>query len=230
MPRRAWMSWSSGKDSAFALHAVRADARERGEHDLEIVALLTSVSDAYGRVAMHGVRESLLEAQATATGLPLVKVRLPSPCSNEIYEERMGGALAVAKDDRVDTVIFGDLFLADIRAYREETMRAAGMRCEFPLWLRDTKILAREMIASGLEAVLTCIDPRKLPRSFAGRAFDEALLADLPAGVDPCGENGEFHTFTWSSPAFAAPIAIAVGEIVERDGFVFADVLPRAES
>jgi uncharacterized protein (TIGR00290 family) len=222
------MSWSSGKDSAFALHAARSRTRTGGADDFEIVALLTTVSDAYARVAMHGVRESLLEAQAAAVGLPLVKVRLPSPCSNEIYEERMTVALEGAHKDGVDTVVFGDLFLADIRSYREEKMRAAGMRCEFPLWLRDTKLLAREMIASGLEAVLTCVDPRKLPPSFAGRAFDDALLADLPDGVDPCGENGEFHTFTWASPAFGAPIAIEVGEIVERDGFVFADVLARA--
>ena len=223
------MSWSSGKDSAFALHELRLNARANACDAIDVVALLTSVSDQYARVAMHGVRESLLEAQAAALGLPLVKVRLPSPCTNDVYEARMAAALGQATEDHVDTIVFGDLFLADIRAYREEKMRAAGMRCEFPLWLRDTRALAHAMIASGLEAVLTCVDPKKLPRSFAGRAFDEALLADLPAGVDPCGENGEFHTFTWACPAFAAPIAIEVGEIVERDGFVFADVQALAE-
>ena len=219
--RRAWMSWSSGKDSAFALGAVRA------RDDIEIVALLTTLSEAHARVAMHGVREALLAAQAEAIGLPLVKVRIPSPCPNEIYEARMSDALAVARADGVDTVVFGDLFLADIRAYREEKLAAVGMRAEFPLWGRDTHALAREMIAAGVRATLTCVDPRKVPRAFAGRAFDDALLAELPSGVDPCGENGEFHSFVAGCPAFARTIDVDVGEIVERDGFVFADVVPR---
>ncbi len=218
--RRAWMSWSSGKDSAFALHTMRARA------DVEIVALLTTLSEAHARVAMHGVRETLLDAQADAAGLPLVKVKIPSPCPNDVYEARMAEALIVARADGVDTVVFGDLFLEDIRAYREEKLATVGMRAEFPLWGRDTHLLAREMIASGVRATLTCVDPRKVPARFAGRAFDDALLADLPASVDPCGENGEFHSFVSACPAFARALDVEVGEIVERDGFVFADVLP----
>jgi uncharacterized protein (TIGR00290 family) len=218
--RRAWMSWSSGKDSAYALHV----ARLAGE--LEITALLTTVTETFGRVSMHGVREELLRAQADAAGLPLVEVRIPSPCPNEIYEERMAAALSGAGKDGVDTVVFGDLYLADIRAYREDRLGRIGMRAEFPLWKRDTAALAREMIDAGVRAVLTCIDPRTMPRALAGRELDAALLAELPAGVDPCGENGEFHTFAYAGPALARPVAVRVGEIVERDGFVFADVLP----
>ncbi|HEY8039943.1 MAG TPA: hypothetical protein VIF15_09130 [Polyangiaceae bacterium] len=218
--RRAWMSWSSGKDSAFALQAARATP------DLDVVALLTTVTEAYARVSMHGVRKELLRAQALSVGLPLVEVRIPSPCPDAIYEARMGEALALATDDGVDTVVFGDLFLADIRAYREEKLSAIGLRAEFPLWHRDTGELARDMIASGLRAVLTCVDPRKVPAAFAGRAFDAALLAELPAGVDPCGENGEFHTFVHAGPPLREAIAVRAGEVVERDGFVFADVVP----
>jgi uncharacterized protein (TIGR00290 family) len=221
MRRRAWMSWSSGKDSAFALErAVR-------QPNLEVTALLTTLSEAYSRVAMHGVREQLLERQAAAIGLPLVKVMLPTPCTNETYEAKMATALAGATRDGVDTVVFGDLFLADLRRYREEKLASVGMRAEFPLWGADTRELAASMVRAGLGAVLTCVDPKKLPRSFAGRAFDDALLAALPDGVDPCGENGEFHTFTWSCGAFREPVAIEVGETVERDGFGFADVHPR---
>lgn len=215
------MSWSSGKDSAFALHVAR-----RG--DLDVVALLTTLSDAHARVAMHGVREALLDAQAEAAGLPLVKVRIPSPCPNEVYEAKMSDALAVARADGVDTIVFGDLFLEDIRKYREEKLASVGMRAAFPLWGRDTRALAREMIASGVRATLTCVDPRKVPRALAGRAFDDALLAELPAGVDPCGENGEFHSFVSACPAFSRALGVEVGEVVERDGFVFADVLPRS--
>jgi uncharacterized protein (TIGR00290 family) len=218
--RRAWMSWSSGKDSAFALQAARAQG------DLEVVALLTTVTEAFERVSMHGVREELLRAQARSIGLPLIDVRIPSPCPNAVYEERMARALEVAAADGVDTVVFGDLYLADIRTYRQERLSAVGMRAEFPLWLRDTRTLAREMIDSGLRAVLTCVDPRKVPGSLAGRAFDARLLEDLPAGVDPCGENGEFHTFVHAGAPLRQPVPVRVGEIVERDGFVFADVLP----
>jgi uncharacterized protein (TIGR00290 family) len=219
MKRRAWMSWSSGKDSAYAL----AVARKRA--DLEIVALLTTVTEAFGRVSMHGVREELLLAQARATGLPLVQVRIPSPCSNVDYEERMGAALAGALASGVDTVVFGDLYLADLRAYREERLATLGLRAEFPLWQRDTRVLAQEMIDAGVRAVLTCVDPKQVPRELAGREFDAALLADLPAGVDPCGENGEFHTFAYAGPALREPVAVRKGEVVERDGFVFADLL-----
>src|SRR5580704_12692841 len=221
---KAWLAWSSGKDSAWALHTLR----QSGE--IEVVALLTTVNSVYQRVAMHAVRESLLELQAAATGLPLVKVPIPSPCSNEIYEQAMSAAMAQARAEEVRHVIFGDLFLEDIRAYREARLAACGMTPVFPLWRRDTRQLANEMLAGGISAYLTCVDPRKLDRSFAGRRFDVSLLADLPSDVDPCGENGEFHTFSCAGPMFRAPIGVTVGEIVERDGFVFADLLPCASA
>jgi uncharacterized protein (TIGR00290 family) len=214
------MSWSSGKDSAFALQAARS------RDDLEVVALLTTVTDVYERVSMHGVREVLLRAQARAIGLPLVQVRIPAPCPNAVYEERMAAALRDAAADGVDTVVFGDLFLRDIREYREQRLAAVGMRAEFPLWLRDTRALARDMVGSGLRAVLTCVDPRKVPPELAGRDFDARLLDELPEGVDPCGENGEFHTFVHAGAPLREPVPVRVGEVVERDGFVFADVLP----
>ena len=220
MKRRAWMSWSSGKDSAFAL------ALARKQPDLEIVALLTTVTETFGRISMHGVREELLVAQAAATGLPLVQVRIPSPCSNADYEDRMSAALAGALASGVDTVVFGDLYLADIRAYREEKLAKVGMRAEFPLWKKDTRALAHEMIEAGVRAVLTCVDPKQVPRELAGREFDASLLADLPSGADPCGENGEFHTFVYAGAALRQPLAVRRGEVVERDGFVFADLLP----
>jgi uncharacterized protein (TIGR00290 family) len=216
---RAWMSWSSGKDSALALHVARTSS------EVEVVALLTTVNETHARVAMHAVRESLLEAQAAAVGLPLVKVPIPSPCPNGIYEARIGEAMARARKEGVRDVVFGDLFLEDIRAYREKQLTAVGMRAHFPLWGRPTPALAREMIDLGLEAVLTCVDPRQLPPRFAGRRFDHALLAELPPSVDPCGEKGEFHTFACAGPMFRAPIPVETGEIVEREGFVFADVL-----
>jgi uncharacterized protein (TIGR00290 family) len=218
--KRALVAWSSGKDSAYALHLARHDP------ELEVVGLLTTVTDAYERVAMHGVREALLDAQAAAVGLPLVKVRIPSPCPNEIYERAMGEAMAEALADGIDHVVFGDLFLADIRAYREAQLARIGMTPVFPLWRRDTGALAREMIGAGLSAVLTCVDPKQLDRRFAGRRFDGALLDALPAAVDPCGENGEFHTLVTAGPMFARPIHVETGEVVERDGFVFADMLP----
>jgi uncharacterized protein (TIGR00290 family) len=219
---KAWLAWSSGKDSAWALHKVR----ESG--DFDVVALLTTVNSAYQRVAMHAVRESLLEAQAAATGLPLVKVSIPSPCSNEIYERAMGEAMARARAEGVMHIIFGDLFLEDIRAYREKQLANCGMTPVFPLWFHDTRLLAEEMLAGGLSAYLTCIDPRKLSREFAGRRFDATLLADMPQEIDACGENGEFHTFACEGPMFRENISVERGEIVERDGFVFADILPRA--
>jgi uncharacterized protein (TIGR00290 family) len=215
------MSWSSGKDSAFAIH----EARRAG--DLEIVGLLTTMTETYGRVAMHAVREALLDAQAAALGLPCIKVLIPSPCPNEAYERAMGRALADARGAMgVTHVIFGDLFLEDLRAYREARMAEIGMTCVFPLWMRPTRALADDMIASGLRATLTCIDPRKLDRSFAGREFDRDLVGALPEGVDPCGENGEFHSFAWAGPMFDRAIPVQTGEVVERDGFVFADVMP----
>jgi uncharacterized protein (TIGR00290 family) len=217
---KAWLAWSSGKDSAWALHSVR----QSGE--FEIVALLTTINRDFQRVAMHAVRESLLEIQTAATGLPLVKVMLPSSCRNEIYENAMGEAMMRARAEGVMHIVFADLFLEDIRAYREKHLAACGMTPIFPLWRRDTRCLAEEMLAGGLSAYLTCIDPRKLDRSFAGRRFDAELLAALPSGVDPCGENGEFHTFASAGPMFRSAIPVSAGEIVERDGFVFADLLP----
>jgi uncharacterized protein (TIGR00290 family) len=217
---RALLSWSSGKDSAYSLHVIQKSGM------CQVVGLLTTVTDTFGRVSMHGVREALLDRQAQAVGLPLVKVRLPFPCPNETYERLMSETLAAVRSDGVRHVAFGDLFLEDIRSYREAKMRSVGMECLFPLWHRPTAELAREMIASGLKARLCCVDPRHLDRSFAGREFDDALLRDLPPSVDPCGERGEFHTCVTDSPSFRAPIAIRVGETVERDGFVFTDMIP----
>ena len=174
---------------------------------------------------MHGVRRELLASQARAVGLPLVEVEIPAACSNEVYEQRMGQALAEAPMAQARTIAFGDLFLADIRAYREERLSRVGKNATFPLWGRDTSELAREFIAAGFEAILVCVDPRQLDPSFAGRSFDSDLLADLPPHVDPCGENGEFHTFVHAGPVFSTPIACEVGEVVEREGFVFCDVL-----
>jgi uncharacterized protein (TIGR00290 family) len=219
---RALVSWSSGKDSAWTLHVLR-------QHDeYEIAGLLTTVNESAGRVAMHAVREQLLEAQAEAAGLPVWRVPIPSPCSNEQYEAAMRQVLDRARDDHIDAVAFGDLFLEDVRRYREERMADSGLRLLFPLWQRPTAELAREMIAGGLRAVLTCIDPKQLAPAFAGREFNMDLLRDLPASLDPCGENGEFHSFVFAGPMFHHEIPIAVGDIVERDGFVFADVNARA--
>jgi uncharacterized protein (TIGR00290 family) len=217
---KAWMSWSTGKDSAWALHKVRTEGR------VNVTALLTTVNQAFARVAMHAVREQLLEAQAKALGLPLVKVPLPWPCSNAAYEEAMKRAMAEARSAGVAHVVFGDLFLEDIRKYREEKMAGTGLTPLFPIWGLETRALAREMVGAGLRAYITCVDPGRMDRSFAGRIFDRSLLAALPSGVDPCGENGEFHTFAYAGPMFRRPITARVGQIEERDGFVFADVLP----
>ncbi len=198
----------------------------RQRDDFEITALLTTINRTHNRVAMHAVREALLDAQAAAAGLPLVKVGIPSPCPNEIYERAMAEAMAQASAEGVTHMIFGDLFLEDIRKYREENLAKCGIAPVFPLWGCDTRILAQEMLAAGLRAYLTCVDPKKLDASFAGRAFDEKLLVDLPASVDPCGENGEFHTFACAGPMFASPVHVDLGEIVERDAFIFADLLP----
>jgi uncharacterized protein (TIGR00290 family) len=221
---KAWLAWSSGKDSAWALHNVRQERR------FDIVALLTTINYTHGRVAMHAVRENLLAMQAGAAGLTLVKVPIPSPCSNEVYEQAMSEAMTRARADGVEHVIFGDLFLEDIRAYREEKLARCGITPVFPLWGRDTRQLAEDMIAGGLSAFLTCVDPRHLDRRFAGRRFDKELLADLPRHVDPCGENGEFHTFANAGPMFRAEVPVMVGEIVDRDGFIFADLLPQTEA
>ncbi len=217
---KAWLAWSSGKDSAWALHTVRQDCK------FEVVALLTTVNRTHERVAMHAVREGLLEIQAVAAGLPLVKVPIPSPCPNEVYEQLMSEAMARARAGGVQHVIFGDLFLEDVRAYRERQLARCAITAVFPLWGRQTRQLAEDMLAGGLSAFLTCVDPRQLDRAFAGRRFDKNLLSALPRHVDPCGENGEFHTFVSAGPMFRAEISVTVGEIVDRDGLVFADLLP----
>jgi uncharacterized protein (TIGR00290 family) len=217
---RAWMSWSSGKDSTYALDQVRQDPA------VSVTGLLVTMNMAAGRVAMHAVRRSLIEAQADRLGLPLHLVEIPSPCPNDVYERRMDEAMKTATGEGIDAVVFGDLFLEDVRAYRERALADTAIRPLFPLWGRPTGELAREMIASGIRAVLTCVDPAKLPPTFVGRRFDEQLLDDLPPDVDPCGERGEFHTFVWDGPGFAGSIDVRTGEIVTRDGFVFCDVLP----
>jgi diphthamide synthase (EF-2-diphthine--ammonia ligase) len=222
---RTLLAWSSGKDSAWALHVLR-QAAAADPSAPRVAGLLTTVNVTHGRVAMHAVRRELLAAQAAAAGLPLVEVEIPWPCSNADYERAMGAAMAGARQDGIAHVAFGDLFLADIRRYREEKLAGTGITPLFPLWGRPTAQLARDMLAGGLVAHLTAVDPRQVPGALAGRRFDAALLADLPATADPCGENGEFHTFVSAGPMFAAPIAVHVGEVVERDGFVFADVLP----
>ena len=213
------LSWSSGKDSAWALHVLR------DQHRLNVAALLTTFNDAADRAAMHGVRRTVVERQAEAAGLPLWRVPLPSPCSNEIYEARMRDLNARAAAEGFTHVAFGDLFLEDVRRYREERLRDTGLTPLFPLWGEPTDTLSRTMIANGLQAVLTCVDPRKLDRSFAGRRYDEPLISALPAGVDPCGEYGEFHTCCIAGPMFDHPLSVAPGEVVERDGFVFCDVV-----
>lgn len=219
---RALLSWSSGKDAAWALHALR----QAGE--VEIVGLLTTINRSFDRVAMHAVRESLLEAQAEAAGLPLWKVEIPWPCPNEAYEAAMAAACARAVAEGIEAIAFGDLFLEDVRDYRIQKLAGTGLRPLFPLWGRPTDQLATEMIAGGLKATLTCVDPKVLDPSFAGRDFDATLLADLPAGVDPCGERGEFHSFAWDGPMFRHPLPVRRGEVVEREGFAFADLLPEA--
>jgi uncharacterized protein (TIGR00290 family) len=216
------MSWSSGKDSALALH----HAMRGGE--VELTGLLTTVNAEFDRVAMHGVRRVLLEAQAAALGLPLHVVELPWPCSNEVYERLMGAAVETAVATEVEVIIFGDLFLEDVRSYRERMLEGTGLRALFPLWQRPTAELAEELVRSGMRAVVTCVDRAQAPPELAGRWYDRDFLAGLPPGVDRCGENGEFHTVVVDGPDFSAPIPIAVGEIVERDGFVFADVVPVA--
>jgi uncharacterized protein (TIGR00290 family) len=215
---RTWLSWSSGKDSAWALHMLRT----RG--DAQVVGLLTTLNQEAGRVAMHAVREELLDAQAAAAGLPLIKVFLPHPCSNAVYEDAMRGAIARAKADRITHMAFGDLFLEDVRRYRETMLAGTGIQPMFPLWGQPTGQLADRMIAAGLRACLICVDPKQLSPAFAGRTFDEWLLKDLPGGVDPCGEHGEFHTFAHAGPMFEEPISIMPGDVVTRDGFVFADL------
>ncbi|MFI5045639.1 MAG: ATP-binding protein [Acidimicrobiia bacterium] len=215
------MSWSSGKDSTYALAAARRDP------DLDVVGLLVTMNFDADRVSMHAVRRELVVAQAERLGLPLHLVDLPSPCPKELYEEAMRRAVADARADDVEAMVFGDLYLADVRAYREQAFEGTGVTPRFPLWKLPTAQLARDMLAAGVRAVVTSVDPAQAPTEIAGRQWDERLLVELPAGVDPCGEGGEFHTFFWDGPGFREPIAVETGEIVERDGFVFCDVLPR---
>ncbi len=216
---KALISWSSGKDSAFALHEVRC----AGEFD--VVGALTTVTETFGRVSIHGVRQEILLAQCEAAGLPPRIVPIPYPCPNEIYEARMADAIVRATREGITHIIFGDLFLADIRAYREQKLAGTGITPVFPLWLRPTPALAQAMIASGMEAYIATVDLKKLPAEFAGRKFDQQLLADLPEGVDPCGENGEFHTCVVAGPMFSQPIPVVPGERVERDGYAYCDLV-----
>jgi uncharacterized protein (TIGR00290 family) len=214
------LSWSSGKDSAWALHELNQQLPGA------VAGLLTTINEANARVAMHGVRRAILEQQVEAAGLPLFSVLLPSPCSNEEYEQRMGTEVRRAVAAGFTHVAFGDLFLEDVRRYREERLAGTGLTPLFPLWGLDTSALARQMIAAGVEATITCIDSRVLDRSFVGRAFDSALLGDLPPTADPCGERGEFHTCVTAGPMFSRRIEVNAGDVVEREGFVFADLLP----
>jgi uncharacterized protein (TIGR00290 family) len=218
--KKVLLSWSSGKDSAWALHLLRQ------QPGIEVVALVTTFNTTAGRVAMHAVRRSLAEAQAQRIGLPLWQVELPSPCTNLEYEERMRAVCQRAVEEGITAVAFGDLFLEDIRAYRERQLANTGLEPLFPVWRIPTGELATAMLRAGVKATITCVDPKQLDRSFAGHEFDRGLLDALPPAVDPCGENGEFHTFVHASPVFSAPIPVRTGEVVERDGFVFADVVP----
>lgn len=212
------LAWSSGKDSAWTLHVLRSQG-------IEVSALLTTLNQAADRVAMHGVRRTVLESQAVAAGVPLWQVPLPWPCTNDDYEARMADACRRAVAEGFDTIAFGDLFLADIRTYRERQLAGSGLTPIFPLWQIPTAQLARDMIGSGLRARLSCVDSRQLDAAFAGREFDVALLADLPASVDPCGENGEFHTCVYDGPMFGTPIALESGEVRNVDGFVYTDLI-----
>lgn len=217
---KALLCWSSGKDSAWTLHVLR----QLG--NVDVVGLLTTINAVHDRVAMHAVRRTLLQAQADAVGLPLWPVPIPSPCSNQEYETAMHAVIQQASAAGITIMAFGDLFLEDVRRYREAPLASTGITPLFPLWNRPTDVLAKEMLAGGLRARLTCIDPKQMSASFAGREFDEALLAELPPGTDPCGERGEFHTFAYAGPMFRHAIPVERGEVVTREGFVFADLLP----
>ena len=214
------VSWSSGKDSAWTLHVLR------GREDVEIAGLFTTLNAEADRAAMHAVRRALVERQAAAAGLPVEFIPLPHPCPNAAYEAAMRAFIDGATSRGVAAFAFGDLQLADVRRYREDAMRGSGIECLFPIWGSDTAMLAAAMVEAGLRARITCVDPRQMPGRFAGRLFDRSLLDELPAGVDRCGENGEFHTFAFAGPMFRRPVEVAVGETVERDGFLYTDLLP----
>ena len=221
MPKRIVISWSGGKDSAWTLHTLRQQPQE-----YSVIGLLTSINQQFNRIAMHGVRRELLDAQAAAAGLPLWVVPLPSPCTNEHYERRMINAVQFLRGLGVEGLAFGDLYLQDIRQYREQQFGACGLELLFPLWGTPTRELADQMLQAGLKARLACVDPRAVPADWAGREYDNKLLADLPLSADPCAENGEFHTFVYAGPMFRAAIPIVTGESLERDGFIFTDLLP----
>jgi uncharacterized protein (TIGR00290 family) len=220
--KQVLVSWSSGKDSSWMLHRLRQ------REDVAVVALLTTFNELADRAAMHAARRTLVEQQAASIGLPLWPVMLPSPCSNAEYATRMAALIERAQAAGVTHCAFGDLFLEDIRDYRVRQLSGTGVQPLFPIWCgqRETPRLARDIIAGGFRALLTCVDPRQAPASLAGRPFDEQLLADLPPSVDPCGERGEFHTFCYDGPIFRSPVSVEVGQVLERDGFVFADLTP----
>jgi uncharacterized protein (TIGR00290 family) len=224
MKKKVLLSWSSGKDSAWALHVLRQQDR------YEIAGLLTTINSAFDRVAMHGTRRALVEMQAEAAGLPLVATPLPWPCSNVDYELAMQRVCDQALAQGITAIAFGDLFLADVRAYRERQLHGTGLEPLFPIWGCPTDELARNMVASGLRAKVVCVDPKQLSPSFVGRDFDQSFLDDLPTAVDPCGEQGEFHSFVFAGPMFSRELAIVTGKKVERDGFWFCDVLPATSS
>lgn len=217
MRKKTWLSWSSGKDSAWALHVLRQSA------EYDVTGLFTTINSQFERVAMHAVRVELLRQQAQAIGLPLYLIEIPYPCSNEQYAAVMTDFVAQASNEAVRCMAFGDLYLQEVRSYREERMQGSGIEPVFPLWGRPTRELLEEMLAGGLRACLTCVDPRVLPAEFAGRELTPALLQSMPSCIDPCGENGEFHSFVFDGPMFAYPLDIEMGEVVTRDGFVFAD-------
>jgi uncharacterized protein (TIGR00290 family) len=220
MPLPVLFSWSGGKDSAMALHALLRDP------EFNVIGLLTTVTEGYERISMHGVRRELLQRQAESIGLPLEEVRIPPQCVNPVYESRMGEAVLRFRDRGVLHVGFGDIFLEDLRAYREKKLASAGMNALFPLWKVDTRELASRFIRDDFRAITVCLDPAKLPSSFAGRELDSTFFSQLPPNVDPCGENGEFHTFVFAGPIFRSPISVNRGQIVERESFVFCDLLP----
>jgi len=223
MPEPILFCWSGGKDSAMALHTLVQ------RNDIQIAALLTTVTEGYERISMHGVRRELLARQAQSIGLPLHEVRIPQKCGNPIYEARMEEALRVHYDKGVRSVAFGDIFLEDLRAYREKNLARIGMTAQFPIWKRDTRELIRQFHSLKFRSIAVCVDGKVLDRSFAGRELDEAFFKDLPPGIDPCGENGEFHTFVFDGPIFHHPIPVRTGEVIERDSFVFCDLLPVEE-
>ena len=223
-PEPILFCWSGGKDSAMALHALLQ------RNDVRVTALLTTVTGGYERISMHGVRRELLERQAQSIGLPLHEVRIPPQCVNPIYEARMEEALGAHYQAGVRTVAFGDIFLEDLRAYREKNLARIGMTAIFPIWKRDTRELIRSFHAAGFRSIAVCVDPKVLDRSFAGRELDQQFFLDLPPAVDPCGENGEFHTFVFDGPVFHKPISVRTGEILERDSFIYCDLLPNQEN